>query len=176
MHTQMATFCISKIISKTFLWKYCMSLKIKDCAHNVNLNLKPIPEISFSNSWVNNYNKTLTRFVFFMNKMDTVCQRRSKSILLRRSKSILCDMMSANTHRTTESWKKNPTLGNSISNHPEQIDNVTHTTQIFFRLFPVVGIMKTRQSWKFEFVTPNGFQNIAFLRFHMSRKAAKSRH
>ena len=65
MHTQMATFCISKIISKTFLWKYCMSLKIKDCAHNVNLNFKPIPEISFSNSWVNNYNKTLTRFVFF---------------------------------------------------------------------------------------------------------------
>ena len=64
MHTQMATFCISKIISKTFLWKYCMSLKIKDCAHNVNLNFKPIPEISFSNSWVNNYNKTLTRFVF----------------------------------------------------------------------------------------------------------------
>ena len=107
MHIQMATFCISKIISKTFLWKYCMSLKIKDCAHNVNLNLKPIPEISFSNSWVNNYNKTLTRFVFFMNKMDTVCQRRSKSILLRRSKSILCDMMSANTHRATESWKKN---------------------------------------------------------------------
>ena len=47
MHTQMATFCISKIISKTFFWKYCMSLKIKDCAHNVNLNLKPIPEISF---------------------------------------------------------------------------------------------------------------------------------
>ena len=64
MHTQMATFCISKIISKTLLWKYCMSLKIKDCAHNVNLNFKPIPEISFSNSWVNNYNKTLTRFVF----------------------------------------------------------------------------------------------------------------
>ena len=64
MHIQMATFCISKIISKTFLWKYCMSLKIKDCAHNVNLNFKPIPEISFSNSWVNNYNKTLTRFVF----------------------------------------------------------------------------------------------------------------
>ena len=64
MHTQMATFCISKIISKTFLWKYCMSLKIKDYVHNVNLNFKPIPEISFSNSWVNNYNKTLTRFVF----------------------------------------------------------------------------------------------------------------
>ena len=68
MHTQMATFCISKIISKTFLWKYCMSLKIKDCAHNVNLNFKPIPEISFSNSWVNNYNKTLTRFVFLLIK------------------------------------------------------------------------------------------------------------
>ena len=64
MHTQKATFCISKIISKTFLWKYCMSLKIKDYVHNVNLNFKPIPEISFSNSWVNNYNKTLTRFVF----------------------------------------------------------------------------------------------------------------
>ena len=45
-----------------------MSLKIKDCAHNVNLNFKPIPEISFSNSWVNNYNKTLTRFVFLLIK------------------------------------------------------------------------------------------------------------
>ena len=55
----------------------------------------------------------------------------------------------------------------SISNHPEKIENVTHTSQIFFKLSLVVGIIKTRQSWKIELVTPSGLQNIAFLRFHV---------
>ena len=176
MHTQMATFCISKIISKTLLWKYCMSLKIKDCAHNVNLNFKPIPEISFSNSWVNNYNKTLTRFVFLWIRWIQFVKDGQKTFYWDSQKAfyvIWCQQIHTEQQNLE---KKKRALGNSISNHPEKIENVTHTTQIFFRLFPVVGIMKTRQSWKFEFLTPNGFQNIAFLRFHMSRKAAKSRH
>ena len=54
-----------------------------------------------------------------------------------------------------------------MSNHP---DHVTHTCQIFFKLSPVVGIIKTRQCWKYELVTPSSFQNIAFLRFHVCRE------
>ena len=50
-----------------------------------------------------------------------------------------------------------------MSNHP---DHVIHTSQIFFKLSPVVNIIRTRQSWKFDLVTPSGFQNVAFLRFH----------
>ena len=34
-------------------------------------------------------------------------------------------------------------IGNSMSNHP---DHNTHTSQIFFKLSPVVGIIKSRQS------------------------------
>ena len=34
-------------------------------------------------------------------------------------------------------------VNNAMSNHP---DHVTHTCQIFFKLSPVVGIIKTRQS------------------------------
>ena len=37
-----------------------------------------------------------------------------------------------------------------MSNHP---DHITHTSQIFFKLSPVVGIIK------FELVTPSSFQN-----------------
>ena len=37
-------------------------------------------------------------------------------------------------------------MGNSISNHPEKIENVTRFSQIFFKLSPVVGMIKTRQS------------------------------
>ena len=58
-------------------------------------------------------------------------------------------------------------LGKSSISNPEKIENVTHTSQIFFKLSLVVGIIKTRQSWKFELVTPSGLQNIAFLRFHI---------
>ena len=54
-----------------------------------------------------------------------------------------------------------------MSNHP---DYVTHTSQIFFKLSLVVGVIKTRQSWKYELVTPSSFQNIAFLRFHVCRE------
>ena len=60
--------------------------------------------------------------------------------------------------------------GNSISNDPQKIENVTHTSQISFKLSPVVGIIKTRQSWKSELVTPSSFQNIEFLKFHMLQK------
>ena len=67
-------------------------------------------------------------------------------------------------------WRRIFLLGNFISNHQEKIENVTHTAQIFFKLSPVDGIIKTRQSWKFELVTPSCFQSIALLRFHVCRK------
>ena len=63
--------------------------------------------------------------------------------------------------------------GNSISNDPQKIENVTHTSQISFKLPPVVGIIKTRQSWKSELVTPSSFQNIEFLKFHIRCKKKK---
>ena len=43
----------------------------------------------------------------------------------------------------------------------------------FLHTSPVVGIIKTRQSWKFELVTPSCFQNIAFLRFRYVTKGHK---
>ena len=36
--------------------------------------------------------------------------------------------------------------GRSMSNHPEKMEIDTLTSQIFFKLSPVVGIIKTRQS------------------------------
>ena len=63
--------------------------------------------------------------------------------------------------------------GNSISNDPQKIENVTHTSQISFKLPPVVGIIKTRQSWKSELVTPSSFQNIEFLKVHIRCKKKK---
>ena len=50
--------------------------------------------------------------------------------------------------------------GRSMSNQPEKMEIETLTSQIFFKLSPVVGIIKSRQSWKFELVTPSGFQDI----------------
>ena len=83
---------------------------------------------------------------------------------------------------TVESWligkflkMNNFDWGNSISNHPEKIENVTHTSQIFFKLSQVLDIIKTRQSWKFELVTPSGFQNIVFLRFHVCCERPRNR-
>ena len=47
-----------------------------------------------------------------------------------------------------------------MSNQPEKMEIDTLTSEIFFKLSSVVGIIKTRQSWKFELVTPSGFQDI----------------
>ena len=73
---------------------------------------------------------------------------------------------------STQYWCLQFLQGNSISNHP---DHVTHTFQIFFKPFPVLGIIKTRQSWKFELVTSSSFQNIPFLRFHVCRERWRNR-
>ena len=47
-----------------------------------------------------------------------------------------------------------------MSNQPEKMEIDTLTSEIFFKLSSVVGIIKTRQSWQFELVTPSGSQEI----------------
>ena len=65
----------------------------------------------------------------------------------------------------------------SMSNQPEKMEIHTLTSQIFFKLSLVVGIIKTRQSWQFELVTPSSSQEILkignpiFLNKSSSRKA-----
>ena len=49
-----------------------------------------------------------------------------------------------------------------MSNQPEKMEIDTLTSEIFFKLSSVVCIIKTRQSWQFELVTPSGFQEFFF--------------
>ena len=51
-------------------------------------------------------------------------------------------------------------MSHSMSKQPEKMEIDTLTSQIAFKLSSAVAIIKTRQSWKFELLTPSGSQKI----------------
>ena len=56
----------------------------------------------------------------------------------------------------------------SISNHPEYWNIDTLTSLICLKFLPVVDIIKTRKSWKYELLTPNGSEIMSFFRFYLN--------
>ena len=131
-----------------FIYYFCKYILIFFCCVNIFLKLSPVVGIiKTRQSWKVRISNNLTSYRFLIE-----CAINSYLTAL----YILIWLhyrLSFENYYLTAPY----ILSHSMSNHP---DLDTLTSHIFLKLSPVVGIIKTRQSWKFELVTPSGFQDI----------------